>query len=72
MLTADKMTEELQDVFTKLKTGKIKAKEATEMINATGKMISIQKTQLGYQIARGEKPEMQFFSASSANNEPKK
>lgn len=65
MLTADKMTEELQDVFNKLKSGQIKSKEATEMINATGKMISIQKTQLSYQISRGEKPEMKFFSAST-------
>lgn len=71
MLTADEMTKELQDVFTRLKEGKIKAKEATEMINATGKMISIQKTQLGYQIARGEKPGMAFFSPSTASNKQK-
>lgn len=68
MLTADEMTKELQDVFTRLKEGKIKAKEATEMINATGKMISIQKTQLAYQIARSEKPAMAFFSPSTASN----
>lgn len=62
MLTADDITLELQDVFKKLRTGEIKPKEATEMINATGKMIAIQKTQLAYQTARGEKPNMKFFT----------
>lgn len=65
MLTADDITLELQDVFKKLRSGEIKPKEATEMINATGKMIAIQKTQLSYQIARGEKPLMKFFERGS-------
>lgn len=61
MITAEKMTLELQDVFAKLKSGEIKQHDAAQLANLTGKMIGLAKAQLQYHHARNETPEMAFF-----------
>lgn len=62
MKTANEMINEMQDVFEKLKTGELSAKEASEMINCTGKIIGLAKVQLEYHKLRNEQPELSFFS----------
>ena len=68
MKNAEQMTVELQTVFTELKTGQIKHKDAAELINAVGKMIGLAKVQLEYHAYRDEKPSITFLDKAQ---EPK-
>lgn len=57
---------ELSKVFSELRAGTIKAKEAAEMNNTAGKIINSVKVEIEYYALRKEKPEIAFL----ANDEP--
>lgn len=69
MKTAEDMTLELQELFSQLKSGAIKQKDAAELNNCVGKMIGLAKAQLEYHAARKEKPQLGFFSHNKAGRQ---
>ena len=60
-ITITGVRDHLLDVFHGLKTGAVKIKEATELNNTAGKIISSAKTQLAYHYMRQEKPRIPFL-----------
>jgi hypothetical protein len=52
---------DLLEVYAKLRSGEIEIKDAKEINNTAGKIISSAKVQLEYSGLRGEKPEIEFF-----------
>lgn len=61
MKNANELRNELADVFEKLKSGDIKPKEAAELANISGKMISSAKTQVEYYALRKEMPNIPWL-----------
>ena len=59
----EEMSKELRKVFNGLRDGTIDIKQATEMNNTAGKIISIAKVQLAYHMLTGTVPEMPFLDA---------
>lgn len=49
-------------VFNGLRGGTIEAKDAVEINNTAGKIISACKVQLAYHAMRGERPEIEFLN----------
>lgn len=62
MKNIDELNSELAKVFKDLKHGKTEVKVASEMVNAAGKMINIQKVKLEYAQARKEVPDIDFLN----------
>lgn len=50
-------------VFNGLRDGTMEAKDAVEINNTAGKIISSAKVQLAYHAMRGEKPEIAFLNS---------
>jgi len=52
----EEVTEGLMDVFRSLRSGDMDPKEAVEINNTAGKIISAYKTRIAYAALRGEAP----------------
>ena len=55
--------EHLLDVFNCLRAGTLEAKDAVEINNTAGKIISSLKVQLAYHAMRSERPEIEFLNS---------
>lgn len=65
-LNATNITEvraHLLDVFNGLRNGSMEAKDAVEINNPAGKVISTVKVQLAYHAMRQERPEIEFLNS---------
>lgn len=60
--TVTGVRDHLLDVFNKLRDGEIEPKDAVELNNTAGKIISSIKMQLAYHSMRQEKPEIPFLN----------
>lgn len=65
MTTITDIRNDLITVFNKLRDGEMEAKDAFEINNTAGKIISSAKVQLAYAALRGEKPEIPFLVEAS-------
>lgn len=65
MTTITDIRNDLIEVFNGLKSGSLEAKDAVEINNTAGKIISSAKVQLAYHALRGEAPEIPFLAATS-------
>lgn len=63
MTTITDIRNELLEVFAGLRNGTIEAKDAFEINNTAGKIISSAKVQLAYAALRGEKPDIPFLQS---------
>jgi hypothetical protein len=73
MTTITDIRNDLVAVFNGLRDGTIDAKQAVEVNNTAGKIISTAKAQLGYYALRGEVPQIAFLgddSTAGAAREP--
>jgi hypothetical protein len=61
MKNANELRAALSKVFTDLQNGEIQAKDASELANIAGKMISSAKVQVEYYALRKESPEISFL-----------
>lgn len=57
---------DLINIFNGLRDGTIEAKDAFEINNTAGKIISSAKVQLAYAALRGERPDIEFLKSPSA------
>ena len=64
MENAEKLRSELSKVFNDLKAGSIKSKDAAELANLAGKMISSAKIQVGYYALRKETPDIPWLAST--------
>lgn len=64
MATISDIRNELINVFNGLRDGSIEAKDAMEINNTAGKIISTAKVQVAYYALRGEAPDIPFLSDS--------
>lgn len=55
------LRDDLLKVYSDLRSGKIEPREAKEINNTAGKIISSAKVQLEYAALRGEKPDIAFL-----------
>jgi len=55
------LRDDLSKVYEDLRSGKLEPREAKEINNTAGKLISTVKVQLDYAGLRGEKPEIDFL-----------
>lgn len=62
MTTITDIRNDLVNVFNKLRDGTMDAKEAVEINNTAGKIISSAKVQLAYAALRGERPDIAFLA----------
>lgn len=62
MTTITDIRNDLVNVFNKLRDGTMDAKEAVEINNTAGKIISSVKVQLAYAALRGEQPDIPFLA----------
>ena len=60
---------DLIDVFNGLRDGTLETKDAVEINNTAGKIISSAKVQLAYHALRGESPSIPFLEAAQAVQE---
>lgn len=60
----EEITEGLMEVFRALKTGDMEAKDAMEMNNTAGKVISAYKTRIAYHALRGDRPDIEGLETS--------
>ena len=60
-MNATELRVDLADVYIKLRSGKMQAKDAAELSNVAGKMIASAKVQLEYAKERKEKPQIAFL-----------
>ena len=61
MTTITDIRNDLINVFNKLRDGEMEAKDAFEINNTAGKIISSAKVQLAYAALRGEQPDIPFL-----------
>lgn len=61
MKTATELRDDLARVFDELRAGTIEVKQAAELSNIAGKMISSAKAQVEYYALTGEKPHIVFL-----------
>jgi len=66
MNTIAELRDELFEIFTDLKSGKIEPKIACEMNNSAGKIINTAKVQLDYYALRKEIPSLPFLESGKA------
>lgn len=62
MKTATQLRRDLSEIFDQLKSGQIELKQAAELSNIAGKMISSAKVQVEYYALTGEKPSIAFLN----------
>lgn len=62
MNNINEIRDELIKVFEGLRNGSIEAKDAVEVNNTAGKIISTAKAQLGYYALRKETPKIDFLA----------
>lgn len=55
------LRDNLADVYTKVVSGDIETEQAKSLSAIAGKMIFTVRTQMEYQVARGEKPNIGFM-----------
>lgn len=55
------LRDNLSEVFTRLKTGDMEPKRASELANLAGKMINSAKVQLEYHALRKDEPNIKFL-----------
>jgi hypothetical protein len=60
-LTVTELRNDLLKVYDELRAGKLEPKDAKEINNTAGKIISSAKVQLEYAAVRNEKPEIEFL-----------
>lgn len=65
MTTITDIRNDLVNVFNKLRDGTMEAKEAVEINNTAGKIISSVKVQLAYSALRGEQPDIPFLAGAT-------
>lgn len=63
--TITDIRDQLIEVFNGLRDGSLEAKDAIEINNTAGKIISTAKVQVAYYALRGETPDIPFLGASS-------
>lgn len=61
MTTITDIRNDLVNVFNRLRDGTMEAKDAVEINNTAGKIISSVKVQLAYAALRGEQPDIPFL-----------
>ena len=61
MKNITELRNDLLHVYEKLRSGKMEIKEAKEINNTAGKIISSAKVQIEYATVRGEKPDIDFM-----------
>ncbi len=66
MKNVEELRNELADVFEKLKAGEMKHKDAAELANLAGKMISSAKVQVEYYALRKESPRIEWLESPNA------
>lgn len=71
MTTITDIRNDLVNVFNKLRDGTMEAKEAVEINNTAGKIISSIKVQLAYSALRGEQPDIPFLGTSTVIEQAK-
>lgn len=59
--TMTELRDNLADVYTKVVSGDIETEQAKSLSAIAGKMIFSVRTQMEYQVARGEKPNIGFM-----------
>lgn len=62
----EEVTEGLMDVFRSLRSGDMDAKDAVEVNNTAGKIISAYKTRIAYAAIRGEAPRIEGLETTPA------
>jgi hypothetical protein len=63
MTTITEIRDQLVEVFNGLRTGTVEPKDAVEINNTAGKIISTAKVQIAYHALRGEAPNIPFLAA---------
>lgn len=63
MKNVSELRDSLFQVYAELRNGEIKAKDAAELANIAGKMISSAKVQIEYHALRKDKPSIPFLDA---------
>lgn len=71
MKNVNELREQLSQVFTDLRSGKVKHSDAAELANLAGKMINSAKVQLEYYALAKEIPNITFLKSEEANKKPK-
>lgn len=64
MKNVEELRSELSKVFSGLRSGHIKAGEASELANLAGKMINSAKVQVEYYALRKESPSIEFLAST--------
>ncbi len=70
MKSATQLRHDLASVFDELRAGAIDTKQASELANLAGKMISSAKAQLEYYELTGQKPVIPFLEETAAVTPP--
>lgn len=65
MKTAEALRDELANVFSDLRAGKMKPGTAAELANVAGKMINSAKVQVEYYALRKETPNIPFLGGGA-------
>ena len=68
MNTTNELHNELAKVFEELRSGKIKPKEAAELVNIAGKMIASAKVQIEYALMRKQEPTISFLESFDSDD----
>jgi hypothetical protein len=63
MKNVSELRDQLSQVFAELRSGAIKAKDASELANIAGKLINSAKVQIEYYALRKDKPSIPFLDA---------
>ena len=63
MKNVSELRDNLSQVFAELRSGAIKAKDASELANIAGKLINSAKVQIEYYALRKDKPSITFLDA---------
>lgn len=61
----EEVTEGLMEVFRSLKSGDMEAKDAMEINNTAGKIISAYKTRIAYHALRGDAPSIEGLETTA-------
>ncbi len=65
MSDIEEVTEGLMDVFRQLRDGTMEPKDAMEINNTAGKIISAYKTRIAYHALRDERPTIEGLSTTA-------
>jgi|GEM_PF-1098428 len=72
MTTITDIRNDLVNVFNCLRDGTMEAKDAVEINNTAGKIISSVKVQLAYAALRGEQPDIPFLGLQALPKEDRR